>query len=116
MVEEHSPQRTPGQYSGEDPITGCPISGLLSSAQLSGSPAPRKPQQRTHKTPLESPDPILKDVSCKLLKHWLTTTPQFGGSPIKVGEEEYSIFRDHEYVVSLPHDINLGVDVGLAGC
>jgi hypothetical protein len=23
---------------------------------------------------------------------------QFGGSPIKVGEEEFSIFRDHEYV------------------
>ena len=23
---------------------------------------------------------------------------QFGGSPIKVGEEEYSLFRDHEYV------------------
>jgi chaperonin GroES len=22
--------------------------------------------------------------------------PQFGGSPIKVGEEEYSLFRDHE--------------------
>lgn len=24
--------------------------------------------------------------------------PQFGGSPIKVGEEEYTLFRDHEYV------------------
>jgi hypothetical protein len=23
---------------------------------------------------------------------------QYGGSPIKVGEDEYSIFRDHEYV------------------
>ncbi|KAF2496278.1 putative 10 kDa heat shock protein, mitochondrial [Lophium mytilinum] len=23
--------------------------------------------------------------------------PQYGGSPIKVGEEEYSLFRDHEY-------------------
>lgn len=22
--------------------------------------------------------------------------PQFGGSPVKVGEEEYSLFRDHE--------------------
>ena len=22
--------------------------------------------------------------------------PQFGGSPIKVGEDEYSLFRDHE--------------------
>jgi len=26
------------------------------------------------------------------------TYGQFGGSPIKVGEEEYSLFRDHEYV------------------
>lgn len=26
------------------------------------------------------------------------TTWQYGGSPIKVGEEEYSLFRDHEYV------------------
>lgn len=26
--------------------------------------------------------------------------PQFGGSPIKVGEEELSLFRDHEYVTS----------------
>lgn len=25
---------------------------------------------------------------------------QYGGSPIKVGEDEYSLFRDHEYVVS----------------
>ena len=23
---------------------------------------------------------------------------QYGGSPIKVGEDEYSLFRDHEYV------------------
>jgi hypothetical protein len=23
---------------------------------------------------------------------------QYGGSPIKVGEEEYTLFRDHEYV------------------
>jgi co-chaperonin GroES (HSP10) len=27
--------------------------------------------------------------------------PQFGGSPIKVGEEEFSLFRDHEYVYLL---------------
>ena len=26
------------------------------------------------------------------------TRLQYGGSPIKVGEEEYSLFRDHEYV------------------
>jgi chaperonin GroES len=24
--------------------------------------------------------------------------PQFGGSPIKVGEDEFTLFRDHEYV------------------
>lgn len=34
--------------------------------------------------------------------HWwqwiLTMDVQFGGSPIKVGDEEFSIFRDHEYV------------------
>lgn len=26
--------------------------------------------------------------------------PQYGGSPVKVGEEEYHLFRDHEYVFS----------------
>jgi len=30
----------------------------------------------------------------------MLTNAQFGGSPIKVGEEEYSLFRDHEYVLS----------------
>ncbi|KAJ5488470.1 10 kDa heat shock protein [Penicillium diatomitis] len=29
--------------------------------------------------------------------------PQFGGSPIKVGEEEYHLFRDSEYVSPLVH-------------
>lgn len=24
------------------------------------------------------------------------TVSQYGGSPVKVGEEEYSLFRDHE--------------------
>ncbi|PGH08090.1 hypothetical protein AJ79_06090 [Helicocarpus griseus UAMH5409] len=27
--------------------------------------------------------------------------PQFGGSPVKIGEEEYSLFRDSEYVALL---------------
>ncbi|ORY13485.1 chaperonin 10-like protein [Clohesyomyces aquaticus] len=27
--------------------------------------------------------------------------PQFGGSPIKVGEEEYSLFRDHELLAKI---------------
>lgn len=26
----------------------------------------------------------------------LTVVMQYGGSPVKVGEEEYSLFRDHE--------------------
>lgn len=28
--------------------------------------------------------------------------PQFGGSPVKVGEEEFSLFRDHEYAMLEP--------------
>ncbi|KAF2842160.1 10 kDa heat shock protein, mitochondrial [Patellaria atrata CBS 101060] len=27
--------------------------------------------------------------------------PQYGGSPIKVGEEEYSLFRDHEVLAKI---------------
>ena len=27
---------------------------------------------------------------------WLTLYVKYGGSPVKVGEEEYSLFRDHE--------------------
>ncbi|KAK3049776.1 mitochondrial heat shock protein Hsp10 [Extremus antarcticus] len=27
--------------------------------------------------------------------------PQYGGSPIKVGEDEYSIFRDHELLAKI---------------
>jgi len=27
-----------------------------------------------------------------------TDQEQFGGSPVKVGEDEFSLFRDHEYV------------------
>ena len=36
--------------------------------------------------------------------------PQFGGSPIKVGEEEFTLFRDHEYVCAhnLPTAIAFG--------
>lgn len=30
---------------------------------------------------------------------------QFGGSAVKVGEDEFTLFRDHEYV-SLPHCID----------
>ena len=27
---------------------------------------------------------------------WLTLDAKYGGSPVKVGDEEYSLFRDHE--------------------
>ncbi|KAF9740524.1 10 kDa heat shock protein [Paraphaeosphaeria minitans] len=27
--------------------------------------------------------------------------PQFGGSPLKVGEDEYSLFRDHELLAKI---------------
>lgn len=27
--------------------------------------------------------------------------PQFGGSPVKIGEEEYSLFRDHELLAKI---------------
>ncbi|KZF19330.1 chaperonin gros [Xylona heveae TC161] len=27
--------------------------------------------------------------------------PQFGGSPVKVGEEEYSLFRDHDILAKI---------------
>ena len=30
--------------------------------------------------------------------------PQYGGSPIKVGEEEYSLFRDHELLARIKDD------------
>jgi co-chaperonin GroES (HSP10) len=29
------------------------------------------------------------------------TDTQFGGSPIKVGEEEYTLFRDHELLAKI---------------
>lgn len=33
--------------------------------------------------------------TCRLGKILLTFS-QYGGSPVKVGEEEYALFRDHE--------------------
>jgi hypothetical protein len=35
------------------------------------------------------------------LRTCLLTPPQFGGSPIKVGEEEYSLFRDYELLAKI---------------
>lgn len=32
----------------------------------------------------------------------LRAPSQFGGAPIKVGEDEYTLFRDHEYVSPSP--------------
>lgn len=33
------------------------------------------------------------------IKEWtLMCCLQYGGSPVKVGEEEFHLFRDHEYV------------------
>jgi chaperonin GroES len=31
----------------------------------------------------------------------LLTPAQYGGSPIKVGEDEYSLFRDHELLAKI---------------
>lgn len=33
-------------------------------------------------------------TTCRDMLTWV----QYGGSPLKVGDEEYSLFRDHEYV------------------
>lgn len=40
--------------------------------------------------------------------------PQYGGSPVKVGDEEYALFRDYEYVdthiiVTLLHSARIGL-------
>ncbi|OCL07953.1 Cpn10-domain-containing protein, partial [Glonium stellatum] len=39
-----------------------------------------------------------KRIQCSVQPGDKVLVPQYGGSPIKVGEEEYSLFRDHEYV------------------
>ncbi|RKF60927.1 10 kDa heat shock protein, mitochondrial [Erysiphe neolycopersici] len=45
------------------------------------------------------PGSIGKDgnrLACNVKVGEKVLIPQYGGSPIKVGEEEYSLFRDHE--------------------
>jgi chaperonin GroES len=39
-------------------------------------------------------------VKARYAQEQALTITQYGGSPLKVGEEEYSLFRDHEYVHS----------------
>lgn len=33
---------------------------------------------------------------CDAVQRFILTYLQYGGSPVKVGDEEYSLFRDHE--------------------
>lgn len=40
-----------------------------------------------------------KRVACQVQAGDKVLIPQYGGSPIKVLEEEYHLFRDHEYVL-----------------
>jgi hypothetical protein len=37
---------------------------------------------------------------------------QYGGSPVKVGEEEYHLFRDSEYVSIFVDGMNIHADSG----
>lgn len=40
-------------------------------------------------------------VSCNVKVGDKVLIPQYGGSPIKVGEEEYSLFRDHDILAKI---------------
>ncbi|KAJ5559101.1 hypothetical protein N7461_003073 [Penicillium sp. DV-2018c] len=42
-------------------------------------------------------DPV-RSADALLCGYMLTVSVQFGGNAVKVGEEEYTLFRDHEYV------------------
>ena len=44
---------------------------------------------------------LQKRIKSNVTMHESLTEIQYGGSPIKVGDEEYSLFRDHEYVLIL---------------
>jgi hypothetical protein len=42
---------------------------------------------------------LTEDDLKKGMMRWIEADKeQYGGSPVKVGDEEYSLFRDHEYV------------------
>ncbi|KAF2461026.1 10 kDa heat shock protein, mitochondrial [Lineolata rhizophorae] len=42
-----------------------------------------------------------KRIPCSVTPGDKVLIPQYGGSPIKVGEEEYSLFRDHELLAKI---------------
>ncbi|KAK4989551.1 mitochondrial heat shock protein Hsp10 [Elasticomyces elasticus] len=42
-----------------------------------------------------------KRIQCSVAPGDKVLIPQYGGSPIKVGEEEYSLFRDHELLAKI---------------
>ncbi|ESZ97681.1 heat shock protein [Sclerotinia borealis F-4128] len=42
-----------------------------------------------------------KRVSCSVAAGDKVLIPQYGGSPVKVGQEEYSLFRDHDILAKI---------------
>ncbi|KAM0157108.1 hypothetical protein ACHAQE_006088 [Botrytis cinerea] len=42
-----------------------------------------------------------KRVSCSVQAGDKVLIPQYGGSPVKVGEDEYSLFRDHDILAKI---------------
>ncbi|KIN00486.1 hypothetical protein OIDMADRAFT_19550 [Oidiodendron maius Zn] len=42
-----------------------------------------------------------KRVSCSVAVGDRVLIPQYGGSPVKVGEDEYSLFRDHDILAKI---------------
>jgi len=42
-----------------------------------------------------------KRVQCSVQAGDKVLIPQYGGSPVKVGDEEYSLFRDHELLAKI---------------
>jgi len=42
-----------------------------------------------------------KRVTCSVAPGDKVLIPQYGGSPVKVGDEEYSLFRDHDILAKI---------------
>ncbi|KAE8448585.1 10 kDa heat shock protein [Mollisiaceae sp. DMI_Dod_QoI] len=42
-----------------------------------------------------------KRIACSVQPGDKVLIPQYGGSPVKVGEEEYSLFRDHDILAKI---------------
>ncbi|CZR64953.1 heat shock protein, mitochondrial [Phialocephala subalpina] len=42
-----------------------------------------------------------KRVACSVQPGDKVLIPQYGGSPVKVGDEEYSLFRDHDILAKI---------------